>query len=158
MEPSPSVIPPHQPMPDDVSSEAWVLWANGQPAMGTLGLTCTSVEPDESAFSLNQGAFPVNPNGAVHGGVISAVADQVMAVVAARASEPGMIPVTSSLHIQFHTPAFLPVTVRGRLLPSGFRIKYVEVVVEDTAGARCATANGTMVGASASRRLPGTTE
>ncbi|MCZ4551082.1 PaaI family thioesterase [Gordonia rubripertincta] len=158
MEPSPSATPPpHQPMPDDESSEAWVSWANAQPAMGTLGLTCTSVDPEESVFALGLSAFPINPNRSVHGGQISAATDQVMAVVAARASAAGLIPVTSSLHVQFHAPAFLPITIRGRLLPSGFRIKYVEVVVTDAAGDRCATGHGTMVGASVERRLPGST-
>lgn len=149
--------PPHRPAPEDGSPAAWVSWANAQPAMGTLGLTCTSVEPEVSVFSMGESAFPINPNMAVHGGLISAAADQAMAVVAARASAPGLIPVTSSLHVQFHAPAYLPITVRGRLLPSGFRVKYVEVVVEDATGARCATANGTMVGASAGRRIPRST-
>ncbi|MGI5219249.1 PaaI family thioesterase [Nocardia sp. CA-290969] len=120
--------------------------------MSVIGLTCLSVAPEQSEFALEDSGLPLNANSAVNGGIIAAAADQIMAVVAARASAPDYVPVTGSLHIQFHSPAHLPLTIRGLLLPSGFRTKYVEVVVEDSAGRRCATAHATMISGRAARR------
>lgn len=151
--PSACSPPQHQPLPASGSRTDWITWANSLESMRAIGLVCLSVEPEQSEFMLEVSNFPLNANSAINGGIVAAVADQAMAVVAARASAPDFVPVTGSLHIQFHSPAHFPLTIRGTLLPSGFRIKYVEVVVEDDAGRRCATAHGTMISGRTARRI-----
>ncbi|MGM5068768.1 PaaI family thioesterase [Rhodococcus qingshengii] len=145
--------PQHQLAPAGGSEQDWINWANSFACMGPLGLQCRSVTPEGTEFVMSDIDFPLNPNGALHGGIVTAAADQVMGIVAARASAADYVPVTGSLHVQFHSPAMLPLTIRGFLLPSGFRTKFVEVVVEDETGRRCATAHATMLSARATHRF-----
>jgi acyl-coenzyme A thioesterase PaaI-like protein len=81
----------------------------------------------------------------VNGGIVAAAADQVMGAVTRRVSEKEVLPATASLHIQFHLPALAPLTFRAILLGGGRRTKFIEVVVEDRDGNRCATSQGTMI-------------
>jgi uncharacterized protein (TIGR00369 family) len=95
-----------------------------------------------------------NPNGAVNGGIVVAAADQVMGAMAMRVSEEGQLPATGSLHIQYHRPALAPIVFSATPLGGGRRLKFIEVVVEDRDGNRCATSHGTLVaGGSSAVRL-----
>jgi hypothetical protein len=60
-------------------------------------------------------------------------------------SRVGLMPATGSLHIQFHRPAIAPIALRATFLGGGQRTKFVEVVIEDKFGNRCATSQGTMI-------------
>ena len=68
-----------------------------------------------------------------------------MGAVTMRMSDPGLLPATGSLHIQFHRPALPPLTFLATSLGGGRRTKFVEVIVQDCAGRRCATSQGTMI-------------
>ncbi|TPG32390.1 PaaI family thioesterase [Mycolicibacterium hodleri] len=138
----PPAIQWHPPIGDDTD---WVAWAGNLPLCRELGLVCLAVGARSATFVLDEVPMSPNPNGAVNGGLVATVADQAMGVIAVRMSPPGMLPATAALHIQFHSPALTPLTLRASALGGGKRVIYVEVAVEDRDGRRCATSQGTMV-------------
>jgi uncharacterized protein (TIGR00369 family) len=123
----------------------WLAWANALPLCRDLGLVCVELDTESAVFRMEQPALSPNPNGAVNGGVVAAAADQAMGALSRRTGGDGALPVTASFCIQFHRPALAPLVFRATSLPGGRRTKFVEVVVEDRSGDRCATSQGTMV-------------
>ncbi len=141
-------------LPAGDSDADWLAWAGALPFCVDLGLRCVELTGHSAVFVMERPVLTPNPNGAVNGGIVVAAADQVMGVMAMRVSAEGQLPATGSLHIQYHSPALAPITFRARPLGGGRRTKFVEVVVEDRAGNRCATSHGTMVaGGSSANRL-----
>jgi uncharacterized protein (TIGR00369 family) len=134
----------------------WIDWANDLPFCRDLGLRCVEFDDTSAVFEMVQPALTPNPNGAVNGGVVAAAADQVMGAVTMRMGQQGMLPATGSLHIQFHRPALAPITLRATSLGGGRRTKFIEVVVEDRFGNRCATSQGTMIVGGSKAKLPHT--
>jgi uncharacterized protein (TIGR00369 family) len=133
----------------------WLAWANALPFCQDLGLVCVELDTASATFRMERSTLTPNPNGAVNGGIVAAAADQVMGALTVRMSAQGLLPATGSLHIQFHLPAQAPLTFRATALGGGQRTKFVEVVVEDRNGNRCATSQGTMIaGGSAGPPLP----
>lgn len=133
----------------------WMTWANSLPYCRDLGLTCVEFNATSAVFRLERSTLTSNPNGAVNGGTVAAAADQIMGALTMRMSAAGLLPATGSLHIQFHLPARAPLTFRATALGGGRRTKFIEVVVEDRNGDRCATSQGTMIaGGSAGPPLP----
>lgn len=120
-------------------------WANDLPLVKDLGLEAVEFGDSTAVFKLAKLTLSTNPNGAVNGGTVVAAADQIMGAVCMRMSEQGQLPATGSLHIQFHRPALPPLTFYATSLGGGKRTKFVEVVVEDCNGRRCATSQGTMI-------------
>jgi uncharacterized protein (TIGR00369 family) len=134
----------------------WLAWANALPFCQDLGLACVELNTASAIFRMESSTLTPNPNGAVNGGVVAAAADQVMGALTLRMSAEGLLPATGSLHIQFHLPAWAPLILRATALGGGRRTKFVEVVVENRNGDRCATSQGTMIaGGSAGPPLPG---
>ena len=123
----------------------WPAWANALPFCRDLGLVCLQLDDGSATFRMECSTLTANPNGAVNGGIVTAAADQVMGALTMRISPKGLLPATAALHIQFHRPAHAPLTFRATALGGGKRTKFVEVVVEDNDGRRCATSQGTMV-------------
>jgi uncharacterized protein (TIGR00369 family) len=141
--------------PEGRSTDDWLTWANGLPFCRDLGLHCVEFGDTTAVFRMDTPALTPNPNGAVNGGIVAAAADQVMGAVTLRMSRDGQLPATGSLHIQFHRPARAPITLRATYLGGGRRTKFVEVIVEDKFGNRCATSQGTMI-AGGSKAVPPT--
>lgn len=123
----------------------WMEWAKVLPFCRDLGLVCVEFSETEAVFRMDKPALTVNPNGAVNGGVVAAAADQMMGVMSMRVTGPDQSPATASFHIQYHSPAFAPLTFRATSLGGGRRMKFIEVTVADRDGNRCATSHGTMV-------------
>ena len=141
-------------LPPGDTDAHWLSWANLLPFCRDLGLQCEKFTPEVAHFRMARPTLTPNPNGAVNGGIVVAAADQVMGAMAMRVSAPGQLPATGSLHIQYHRPALAPLLFRARPLGGGRRMKFIEVIVEDAAGNRCATSQGTMVaGGSSALRL-----
>jgi uncharacterized protein (TIGR00369 family) len=135
----------------------WLTWANALPYCRDLGLECVELNATSAVFRMERSTLTTNPNGAVNGGTVVAAADQVMGALTMRMSTAGLLPATGSLHIQFHLPAWAPLIFRAAGLGGGRRTKFIEVVVEDRNGHRCATSQGTMIaGGSAGPPLPST--
>jgi uncharacterized protein (TIGR00369 family) len=134
----------------------WLAWANSLPLCRDIGLVCVELDADSAVFRMERSLQTPNPNGAVNGGIVAAAADQVMGALTRRTSAPGVLPATGSFHIQFHLPALAPITFHAKPLGGGRRIRFIEVVVEDKHGNRCATSQGTMIagGSSAPGREP----
>ena len=123
----------------------WLAWANALPFCQDVGLVCVELTPASAIFDMERSTLTPNPNGAVNGGIVAAAADQVMGALTMRMSAKGLLPATGSLHIQFHLPAWAPLTFQATALGGGRRTKFVEVVVENRNGDRCATSQGTMI-------------
>ena len=140
----------NRPGPDAPGPE-WVAWANETPQLRGLGISCTDASPAGAEFAVAEVPYAPNPNGSVNGGMLAAIADQCMGVLSAMACPPGYLAATSSLHIQFHKPARSPLGFSARLLPSGNRVKFIEVVITDRDGNHCSTAQGTMIVGGAGR-------
>jgi uncharacterized protein (TIGR00369 family) len=131
--------------PEGRTAADWLSWANALPFCQDLGLRCVEFGESSAVFRMERPALTPNPNGAVNGGIVAAAADQVMGAVTLRMSRDGQLPATGSLHIQFHRPALAPITLTATYLGGGQRTKFVEVIVEDRFGNRCATSQGTMI-------------
>jgi uncharacterized protein (TIGR00369 family) len=141
--------------PASDAAEDWMTWANGLPYCRDLGLVCEEFSVTTATFRMEQSTLTANPNGAVNGGTVVAAADQIMGALTMRTSEVGLLPATGSLHIQFHLPAWAPLIFRASALGGGRRTKFIEVVVENRNGDRCATSQGTMIaGGSSGPPLP----
>jgi acyl-coenzyme A thioesterase PaaI-like protein len=91
----------------------WLAWANALPYCQNLGLVCVELNAASATFRMDSSTLTPNPNGAVNGGTVAAAADQIMGALTMRMSEPGLLPATGSLHIQFHLPAWAPLTFRA---------------------------------------------
>lgn len=128
----------------DGSDASWREWANAYPTVTAAGLRCVEINGGVGRFVLDGEPYPSNPNGAVNGGMVALAADQVMGVVALRNAPPGAVPVTAALHVQYHSPAYPPLTLDGSLMAGGKVVQAVQVVVLDAQGRRCGTAIGTM--------------
>jgi uncharacterized protein (TIGR00369 family) len=131
--------------PDLDAPDTWIDWANNWVTLRALNMVCTALDAQRGEFTIDNIPFPPNPNGSVNGGMLAAAADQTLGIIATLSSAAGSIPATATLHMWYHRPAMLPLTVRANVLPGGRRTKFVEVVFEDTTGKRCATAHGTMI-------------
>lgn len=128
----------------DAPPEEWVAWASGWRSVAALELVCLELTDRVAVLRGGPGPFPLNPNGAVNGGVLASMADQAFGVLALRAS-PRFVPATANLQLEFHRPLLGEVTVRASVLPGGSRLQFLEAVLEDADGRRCATAHATMV-------------
>lgn len=132
----------------------WLSWAQTLPFCRDLGLECLEFTCQTAIFRMARPVLTPNPNGAVNGGIVVAAADQVMGAMAMRVSAEGQLPATGSLHIQYHRPALAPIVFTAVPLGGGRRMKFIEVVVCDRDGNRCATSHGTMIaGGSSAVRL-----
>lgn len=137
----PSVwVPPTGPELTD-----WLTWASSLPLCRSLGIVCIELDVNRGVFTVADTPLTPNPNGSVNGGIVAAIADQAMGVMAVRGAPVGHLPATAALHSQFHSPAWAPLTVRAEVLGGGRRVRFVEVAVFDKDGNRCVTSHGTMV-------------
>jgi uncharacterized protein (TIGR00369 family) len=126
-------------------ADSWLAWTRALPFCRDIGVDCVSIDEDEGVFTMPSSVLTPNPNGAVNGGLLAAAADQVMGAMAQRSIGHRRSPATASLHIQYHAPASTPLIFHTRVLSGGHRVRFVEVVVENHEGMRCATAQATMV-------------
>lgn len=132
------------PAPDAGLSD-WLAWADNLPLCRELGLVCRELDDERGLFTVEAVPMSANPNGSVNGGLVAALTDQAMGVMAVRGAEPGYFPATAALQTQFHSPAFAPLMLKAFVVGGGRRVRYVEVLVEDRIGNRCVTSHGTMV-------------
>lgn len=130
--------------PDLDDPGTWLPWANNWRSLRALNMVCTAVDTQRGEFVITDMPFPPNVNGSVNGGLVAAAADQAMGIMGVLSSPPGSMLATATLHMSYHRPAMLPLTLRAQVLPGGRRTRFIEVVVESGTGDRCATAQGAM--------------
>lgn len=144
----------YSPPPSGAPEADFVEWSNALPMARDLHIVCTSLTPDEGTFTVDSGPLSPNPNGAVHGGLVSAIADHCLGVVSTVNAPREQMSVTGSLHGQYHRPAMPPLAIRSRLIAGGRRLIFVECEIRDARGKRCSTFQGTMVVGGNEQRPP----
>jgi uncharacterized protein (TIGR00369 family) len=141
------------PPPVGAPEQEFVDWANGLPMASELNIVCRSLSLAEAVFTVDKVPLAANPNGAVHGGIVSAMADQCLGAVSVANAPRDRMSVTASLHGQFHRPAIPAFEIRARLISAGRKLIFVECDVVDSRERRCATFQATMAVGGAERRL-----
>jgi len=108
-----------------------------------MGLTCASIARGGVRMTLEESILPLNPNGAVHGGLVIGIADHVMGMAAMTVTEPGQAVATVTLTGNFQRPARLPLTFDALVENAGRTVAFVSLTVHDGAGRACCRCIGT---------------
>lgn len=140
-------------MPAHESDEReWQEWLNHQSVYRATDLVCVSVGLEEVSFDMGGPSVHLNPNGGVNGGVIAMACDHVMGALGMRVVPTGNLPVTSTLNVMYHAPAYPPIHLRATLLNAGRRVLAIRVEAKTSDGRLCSSAAGTMAVSSLQRR------
>jgi limonene-1,2-epoxide hydrolase len=141
--PSPPEVDEHvaPPLKSD-SAAAWTQWIDSLPATQAMGLRCQSVDQGRLMMTMEKSVWPLNPNGALHGGLVVAAADHVMGVAATTMLDAGRVTATASLTTEFHLPAFPPVTFEAQVVRNGRTLAFVDLSCFEADGRRCGAATG----------------
>jgi uncharacterized protein (TIGR00369 family) len=140
------------PPPAGAPEQDFIDWANALPIAALLNTSCLSARPAEATFAIAEAPLAANPNGAVNGGVVGAIADLCLGVVSMMNAPRDLLSVTATLQGQYHRPAIPGLLVRSRLVTAGRRLIFVECDIEDFRGRRCASFQATMAVGGAERR------
>lgn len=139
------------PAPEHKRASDWVQWIDTVAIFRDLGLHCTEFGDGSTEFWMEQATFTPNHNGVVPTPIVTAAADEVLGALTMWLSGPGLLPATSSLHIQFHAPALSPLTFRASAIDGTERTMFLQIVVEDRDGNRCATSQAMMIAGGSNR-------
>jgi uncharacterized protein (TIGR00369 family) len=116
------------------------------PFHGWVGIRLSAVEPGSSELVLDLEPHHFNPQGIVHGGIISLMADTAIGVALRSRLRPGLTHRTAQLNVHFVRSADSGrVIARGRAVHSGKRMGYGEADVLDEAGTLLARASATFI-------------
>jgi uncharacterized protein (TIGR00369 family) len=118
-----------------------------------MGLRCTEIEPGRAQFAVADSVWPLNPAGAVHGGLVAALADQALGMVTMTVVGEGQKPATASMTVEYQRPARAPLTLEAEVSKAGRTLVFVSVLVRDRDGKVCTKATGTSVVDGTSRRM-----
>jgi len=140
----PNVRADQVPAPWGGSIEEWIAWGERLPASRAMGLRCHSMEPGHAVVVMDASEWPLNPSGAVQGGLVLAWADHCFALVAMPTLPSGAAPATASLSAQFVRPAMPPLTFDTRVDRTGRTIVFLTVDVYDVRGRLATKVSGTM--------------
>lgn len=126
------------------STHDWIVWIESHAVSQALGLKCSSVDGGSVTVVLENSVFPLNPNGAVHGGLVIACADQCFGLVATTAISAGSVPATTTLTSEFLRPAVPPLTFEARVDRVGRTTAFITVDVLNATGKLATKVSGTM--------------
>lgn len=113
---------------------------------GWVGVRLGSVSDGTSELLLDLQPHHFNPQGIVHGGVISLMADTAIGVALRSRLRPGLTHRTAQLNVHFlRRGEGGRVVARGRALHSGKRMGYGESEVSDGEGNLLARASATFI-------------
>ena len=116
------------------------------PFHGWVGIRLSAVSPGVSELTLELEPHHFNPQGIVHGGIITAVADTSIGLALRSRLRPGLTHRTAQLNVHFLTKGQgNRVLGRGRALHLGERMGYGESEVLDAEGKLLARATGTFI-------------
>ena len=115
--------------PHGGGEDAWRRYAERQPLFDAFGVRCTAIKHGRAVFVLKESPIRLNPNGGVHGGIVAAVADGAVGAVFVRSAEPGLLPATATLSVDYYRPAFPPLTFEATLVAQGRALAFCEVTV-----------------------------
>ncbi|MCG7632813.1 PaaI family thioesterase [Gordonia McavH-238-E] len=139
----PEQVDPAFVAPSTEDWNTWLSWATNVPASLAMGLVCVSTGLSRTVMTMAESAWPLNPNGSVHGGLVAAAADQVGGVAAVAACGEGAFPATATLTAHYLRPALPGLTFEGKLIRRGKRILFIDIDVTDRHGALCTKFSGT---------------
>lgn len=143
---------------DEAGTEEWRAWAEGMPTSEVMGLSCVSVERGHVVVRMEASEWPLNPNGAVHGGMVLAWADHCFGLVAMTTLPGGSAPATAALSAQFLRPAQPPLTFDARVDRTGRTLAFVRVNVYDRRGRLATVVSGAMSNDGSAGSPPALTE
>ncbi|MFE3055769.1 PaaI family thioesterase [Nocardia sp. NPDC059236] len=123
--------------------DLWPDWACQVPAAAAMHLRCSEVGPGHAVLHLEDSVWPLNPNGATHGGLVAAAADHSGGVAAISVLGAAGLPATATLTGEFLRPAFGPLRFEARVVKAGRSLVFVRVDVTNRDGALCTTFTGT---------------
>ncbi|MDT2006368.1 PaaI family thioesterase [Rhodococcus opacus] len=141
--------------PHGSSWDEWARWAEGMPVSRRIGLRCLQIEAGRVVVEMKRSDWPLNPNGAVHGGALVACADQVLGIVTMTMLAPSTLPATASISADYLRPAFPPLTFEAVVDRIGASMSFVTVLVRDRTGKLTTKVHGTLVLDGSSRHLAG---
>lgn len=133
---------PLDPPSDPPGSRSWIDRADTLPASRAIGVRCLAMQPREVSMTVATSVWPLNPNGALHGGLLFAAIDHCMGVTAVTAQTPGHVAVTASLTVDYYAPAQVPVTLVARVARRARAVTFVELTAAGADGKTCARATG----------------
>lgn len=139
------------PYGDDLKK--WVEWAISLPVSRALDIECDFHAIGEAEVRLARSAWPVNANGAIHGGYVAALADHCFGIVGMSVLEEGVVPATSTLNVEYVRPAVPPLTCDARVDKAGHTLLFITVHVRNGLGRLAAKVTGTMVADGSSRPI-----
>lgn len=133
---------PKPPTPGD--TKAWTQWVETHPASTALKFECLEVEPGHLRIRVPSSWWPLNPNGAFHGGMVLACADQCLGLASMTSVAPGSVPATATLTAEFLRPAYAPLTYDVKVERAGRTLVFISMEIVDRENRLCAKATGTM--------------
>ena len=123
---------------------AWRQWAERTPLLAAYQVRCTTIEPGRAVLVLDTSPIPLNPNGSVFGGIIAAIVDAAFGCVFMPSVTPGRLPATATLTVEYHRPAFLPLTFDATITNQGRSMLFCRVTVTGADGRVCDIGHGVM--------------
>jgi len=132
------------PPPHGGDEQDWISWAESHPISELIGMRCLAAEPGHVTLRVEESGWPLNPNGAVHGGMVLAWADQCLGLASMTTASPGSMAATATLAAEFLRPAVPPLTYDVHVHRSGRTLMFISMDVSDADGRQCAKVTGTM--------------
>jgi uncharacterized protein (TIGR00369 family) len=119
-------------------------WFNERAATRMLCMRCEHLEPGRALLTMTPPEEVGNPNGAVNGGLITALADQAGGIAVSTALEPDDYTSTAQLDVHFLRPLVaIPARAEATVRRRGRRLAFPSVEIRDAEGELCALATGT---------------
>jgi len=132
------------PPPHGGDEQDWIAWAESHPISALIGMRCLAARPGQVTVRVEESGWPLNPNGAVHGGMVLAWADQCLGLASMTTATPGSMPATATLAAEFLRPAIPPLIYDVRVHRAGRTLIFITMDVSDIDGRQCAKVTGTM--------------
>lgn len=131
-------------MTAQAESGGYVAWVNSLPLATEFGITCVRAARGTTTMELVSSPIANNPNGAVHGGIVSALIDHAMGATAMTVMPTRTAAVTATLNIDYLAPAVLPLTFETTVVRHSRALVFVQTHVR-SAGRLVDLATGTFV-------------
>ena len=115
--------------------------APASPLMNTLEFSLGEIEEGKASFHFEPQEFHYNPNGSVHGGVITAILDSAMGCTLHSLLPKGMVYTTLELKINFLKMVRSEtgmLTATGKMIHMGSKTALVEASLRDSNGKKYA--------------------
>lgn len=113
----------------EYDSQKFVAWVHSLPLAVVFGIRCLHAARGVTRMTLTESPIAANPNGAVHGGIVSALIDHAMGATAMTVMPPRTAAVTATLNVDYLAPAVLPLTFDTTVLRHSRALVFVQTRV-----------------------------